>query len=112
DAGVPLAFGSDFPVESVDPRLGLRAAITRQDAEGKPAHGWFASERVTAYEALRGFTADAAWAGFAETEVGMLRPGLRADFVVLDADPLEQRPAGIAVLDVYVDGVRAARPGG
>lgn len=107
DAGVALAFGSDFPVESVDPMLGLHAAITREDAAGSPAHGWYAAQRVTAFEALRGFTADAAFAGFAEREVGMLAPGLRADFVVLGADPVDAEPIGIEVRSVYVDGVEA-----
>ena len=105
DAGVRLAFGSDFPVEAVDPRLGLESAVTRQDARGEPARGWYASERVTAYEALRGFTADAAWAGFAEHEVGRLAPGLRADFVVFDADPLAAtRPSKLGIVEIRVDG--------
>ena len=104
DAGVRLAFGSDFPVEAVDPRLGLHAAVTRQDRDGKPAHSWYASERTTGYEALRGFTADAAWAGFAENEVGMLKPGLRADVVVLSADPVDAPPLSVEVAQVYVDG--------
>jgi len=106
DAGVVLAFGSDFPVEAVDPRLGLAAAITRQDASGKPEHGWYANERVTAHEALRGFTSDAAYAGFAEDQVGRLAPGYRADLVVLSGDPLEVAPTTLAVERVYVDGRR------
>src|SRR5690606_11142003 len=63
DTGARLAFGSDFPVESSDPRLGLYAAMTRQDREGHPPGGWFPAQRMTASEAVRGFTADAAWAG-------------------------------------------------
>ncbi|MEJ2788880.1 MULTISPECIES: amidohydrolase family protein [unclassified Pseudoxanthomonas] len=86
--GVKLALGSDFPVESVDPRRGLHAAVTRQDAHGHPAGGWRAAERLSAAEALRGFTADAAWAAHDERDVGRLAPGFRADFVVLDEDPL------------------------
>ena len=88
NSGAHLAFGSDFPVESPDPRLGLYAAVTRQDREGHPPGGWFPAQRMTAVEALRGFTADAAWAGFDEDQVGRLAPGLHADFVVLAADPL------------------------
>ena len=60
DSGARLALGSDFPVESVDPRLGLYAAATRQDREGHPPGGWLADQRLTAAVALRGFTADAA----------------------------------------------------
>lgn len=88
DAGVPLALGSDFPVESVDPRLGLFAAVNRTDREGQPPGGWMPDQKLTAAEALYGFTAGAAWAAHDEDEVGRLAPGLRADFVVLDRDPL------------------------
>ncbi len=107
DSGARLALGSDFPVESVDPRLGLYAATTRSDAEGQPPGGWRPEEKLTAYEALRGFTLDAAHAGFAEDEVGSLEPGKRADFVVLAEDPLAIDPARLRALTVqatYVDG--------
>jgi predicted amidohydrolase YtcJ len=107
DSGARLALGSDFPVESVDPRLGLYAAATRTDAEGMPVGGWHPEDKLTAYEALRGFTLDAAYAGFAEAEVGSLAPGKRADFVVLAEDPLAIAPESLADLTVratYVDG--------
>jgi hypothetical protein len=107
DAGVRLALGSDFPVEQVDPMLGLYAAVTRQDRAGNPPGGWLPGQRLGAAEALRGFTLDAAWAGFAEDAVGSLAVGKRADFVLLDADPLAIEPAGILqvrVLATYVDG--------
>lgn len=107
DSGARLALGSDFPVESVDPRLGLYAATTRTDAEGAPAGGWQPEEKLTAYEALRGFTLDAAYAGFAESEVGSLAVGKRADFVILRQDPLAIDPRELRNLTVeatYVDG--------
>jgi predicted amidohydrolase YtcJ len=107
DSGARLALGSDFPVESVDPRFGLYAAATRTDAEGKPAGGWMPQEKLTAFEALRGFTLDAAYAGFAEKEVGSLEPGKRADFVVLAEDPLavaSERLRTLTVRATYVDG--------
>lgn len=107
DSGARLALGSDFPVESVDPRLGLYAAETRTDADGEPAGGWHPEDRLTPWEALRGFTLDAAYAGFAEDEVGSLAPGKRADFVVFDGDPLAVDPARLRALPVkatYVDG--------
>jgi len=106
-SGARLALGSDFPVEQVDPRLGLYAAVTRQDRAGQPPGGWQPDQRLTAAEALRGFTADAAWAGHDEAQVGRLQPGLRADFVVLDRDPLSVPPAALADLQVrstWVDG--------
>jgi len=107
-AGVRLALGSDFPVESPDPRLGLYAAVTRQDLSGQPPGGWLPDQRLTPAEALRGFTTDAAWAAFMENEVGRLAPGMRADFVLLDADPLAAPPdrlPKLGVLSTWVDGV-------
>ncbi|TWI09537.1 hypothetical protein IP93_02154 [Lysobacter ruishenii] len=107
DSGTRLALGSDFPVESVDPRLGLYAATTRADGDGLPVGGWHPEDKLTAFEALRGFTLDAAYAGFAEARVGSLVPGKRADFIVLKQDPLAIPPAGLRTLDVqatYVDG--------
>ncbi|MBU2050085.1 MAG: amidohydrolase family protein, partial [Gammaproteobacteria bacterium] len=68
---------------------------------------WQPDQRLTAAEALRGFTADAAWAGHDEAQVGRLQPGLHADFVVLDRDPLSIAPADLADLQVrstWVDG--------
>ena len=116
--GARLALGSDFPVESVDPRLGLHAAVTRTDLDGHPPGGWRPQEKLTRAEALRGFTLDAAYAGFAEKAVGSLEVGKRADFVVLGADPLaEDVPlATLPVRATYVDGqavytaADAARP--
>ncbi|GAA5825402.1 hypothetical protein JCM3770_003622 [Rhodotorula araucariae] len=99
DAGAPYALGSDFPVESVNPFLGLYAAVTRKWAgagrEGDSPHGrggWYPSERLTPLEALRGFTTSAAYAAFAEGHVGVLARGAHADFVVVDADPLAAPP--------------------
>ena len=106
-SGAKLALGSDFPVESVDPRRGLHAAVTRQDAHDHPAGGWRAEERLSAAEALRGFTADAAWAAHDESTVGRLAPGLRADFVILDEDPLAipgQQLDELHVRSTWVDG--------
>ena len=107
NARVHLALGSDFPIESADPRLGIYAAVTRQDLSGFPPGGWLPSQRLTPYEALRGFTSDAAWAGFTDLEVGRLTRGRRADFVVLGADPLKAPPgklATIPVLSTWLDG--------
>jgi predicted amidohydrolase YtcJ len=88
DAHVPLAFGSDFPVELSDPRLGLFAAITRTDTSGKPPGGWLPDQRLSAEEALAAFTRGAAYAAFEEAWRGELRPGQVADFTVFDG-PLD-----------------------
>lgn len=88
NAGGRLALGSDFPVESADPRLGLYAAVTRQDLQGNPPGGWLPGERLTREEALRGFTLDAAWSLFLDKEIGSLEVGKRADLVVFARDPM------------------------
>jgi predicted amidohydrolase YtcJ len=88
NAGGRLALGSDFPVESADPRLGIYAAVTRQDLNGQPPGGWLPGERLSREEALRGFTLDAAWSLFLDSEVGSLAAGKRADLVVFGSDPM------------------------
>lgn len=86
NSGAQLALGSDFPVESPNPFPGLSAAVYRQDSEGAPPGGWHPAERLSFGEALRGFTRDAAYAGFAEGRFGTLTPGQWADFVLVDRD--------------------------
>jgi predicted amidohydrolase YtcJ len=89
---VPLAFGSDFPVEIVDPLWGLYSGATRRDLDHGPVGGWHAEQVLTLHELLRGFTAGAAYAGFAETAMGILKPGMRADLTVFDRDLFEVNP--------------------
>ena len=107
ELGGRLAFGSDAPVESPDPFAGLAAAITRTDADGEPFGGWRPEERVTREQALAGFTSEAAFAGFAEGRFGRLLPGERADFVLIDRDPMLASPAELRetrVLETWVGG--------
>lgn len=107
DAGVRLALGSDFPVEQVNPMLGIFAAVTRQDLQGNPPGGWYPEQVLGREEAIRGFTLDAAWAAFMEKEVGSLEAGKRADFIVLDRDlmsvPADEIPQ-TRVLETWLDG--------
>ena len=108
DTGTRLALGSDFPVERVSPLLGFYAAVTRQDAAGQPPGGWYPDQRLTREEALRGFTLDAAYAGFMEDEVGSLEAGKRADFVIFSRDIMAVPEAEILEAEVvatYLDGV-------
>ena len=86
DNHVPLAFGSDFPVESPNPFPGLAAAISREDAEGQPPGGWLPAQRLTLNEAFAAFTSGAAFAGFAEDRLGTLEVGHMADFIFVDRD--------------------------
>ncbi|WP_136162630.1 amidohydrolase [Sphingomonas flavalba] len=98
--GAHLAFGSDTPVESANPFPGLAVAITREDANGEPIGGWQPQERVSRETALAGFTIEAAYAGFADDRLGSLEPGKRADFLLLDANPLDLPPAKLRALRV------------
>lgn len=85
-SGATLAFGSDFPVESHNPMLGLHAAVTRQTVDGQPAGGWHAEERLSREQTLRAHTLGAAYAAFEENDKGTLKPGKLADFVIVDRD--------------------------
>ncbi len=105
--GVPLAFGSDFPVESPNPFPGLSAAVSRQDPSGQPAGGWRPQERVSFAQALAGFTRGAAYAGFAEDRIGSLEPGKYADFILVDRDVSKVAPGELArtqVMETWVAG--------
>jgi predicted amidohydrolase YtcJ len=96
DAGARFADGSDFPVESPNPMLGLYAAITRRDLAGElPAGGWRPEERLTPGEALKSFTIWGAWLAFRDRDLGSLEIGKQADFVVVDHDPVLGDPADL-----------------
>jgi predicted amidohydrolase YtcJ len=91
--GTSLAFGSDVPVEPVDPRRGLFVAVARQDYDGEPAGGWFPAERIAPIDALRGYTIGPARAAGLPAPAGSLAPGAPADFVAWDHDPLTDSAA-------------------
>lgn len=86
EAGAPLAFGSDAPVEEADPFPGLHAAATRTRADGSPAGGWQPHERLSVREAFRAYTLGSAYAAGEDRDKGTLSVGKLADFVVLDTD--------------------------
>jgi predicted amidohydrolase YtcJ len=105
--GIPLAFGSDFPVESPNPFPGLSAAISRQDPQGQPPGGWRPEERLSFEQALAAFTRGAAYAGFAENRIGALEQGKWADFILVDRDVSKVDPQALAatnVLETWVAG--------
>jgi predicted amidohydrolase YtcJ len=87
DLEVPLAFGSDAPVEDERPSLGIHAALTRQDAEGLPPGGWLPAQRLELEEALAAFSQGAAYAVGHEGELGRLEVGHLFDVTVFDRDP-------------------------
>ncbi|MDR3727890.1 MAG: amidohydrolase [Terracidiphilus sp.] len=84
DAGVPLAFGTDYPVEPVTPFRGLYAAVTRMNEAGKK--GYYPENKLTRGQALYAYTQGSAYAEFAEKHKGKLAPGYDADFIVVDRD--------------------------
>lgn len=105
--GTVVASGSDFPVESANPFLGLYAAITRKDIEGNPLGGWYANEAMTREQTLRSFTLDAAYAGFQEDVLGSLEEGKWADFIIIDRDIMRVEDSEIwqtEVLQTWVAG--------
>jgi predicted amidohydrolase YtcJ len=111
-SGAKLAGGSDFPVESEDPRLGFYAAVTRKDLNGQPDGGWRPAERLSRAEALALFTTGAAWAAFEEERRGRIAPGFEADLTVFGADPmavLESQIPSVPVVLTVVGG-RVTRP--
>ncbi len=107
NAGAPLAFGSDAPVEDLTPWPGLFSAITRQTAERHPKDGFFPEERIYLEQAFRAFTIGAAYAAFDESNQGTLEIGRYADFVVLPKDPFKITPDELLKMKVdatYVGG--------
>lgn len=86
-AGAKLAFGTDFPIDILDPLLQIYRAVTRIDSSGKDI--WHPEERITLAEALKAYTATPAYGTFREDELGSLEAGKRADIVVLDRNLFE-----------------------
>lgn len=104
DAGVRIAGGSDAPLTTPDPLAGIRHAVTR-NVPGLGAVG--PEQALTPTTALQAYTSDAAWLAFAEHERGSLRPGMLADWIALDADPMDsgwQDPATATVRVTSVQG--------
>jgi len=102
-----LAIGSDYPVVELNPMLQIYRAVTRVHDDGEPKGGWNPQEKLTIAEVLRGYTAGAAYAAFAEKDIGTLENDKLADIIVLDQDLFEIPPAKIQdtkVLLTVMDG--------
>jgi hypothetical protein len=105
DAGVHLAFGTDYPVEPITPFRGLYAAVTRMNEAGTKTY--FPENKITRGQALFAYTQGSAYAEFAEKHKGKLIPGYDADFVLLDRDLFAVSPQELLktrVLETYVAG--------
>lgn len=101
DQGVVVAFGSDSPVDSFDPFVGMHAAVTRRRADGSPGpDGWYPELRVTPEEALYAYTVGPAYAAGMDDRLGRLAPGYLADLVVVDRNPLTTHRDTIASIEV------------
>jgi len=95
NAGATLAFGSDAPVEALNPWLSVHAAVTRQRPGNVPPAGWYPEQRIDITSALRGFSVGAAAAAGAAHEQGTLLPGMLADLAILSADPFKINPSDL-----------------
>lgn len=93
DNGIPLAFGTDYPVEPINPFRGIYAAVTRKNEAG--TREYYPGQKLTIQQALAAYTVGSAYAQFAETTKGTLAPGMLADFVVLDRDLTKVVPSDI-----------------
>ena len=94
-SGAHLALGSDAPIEPLDPRKGIYAAVTRQ-RENEDRPGWYVNECLSVEEAVRGFTEGPAYAAGDEYRRGRIAPGYQADFTALAQDifscPVQEIP--------------------
>lgn len=107
DAGVHLAFGTDWEVAPLDPMLGIHAAVTRRTLDGANPDGWVPQQKISVDEAVRAYTVGSAYAERQEQHKGMLREGQLADFVLWSQDIYEVAPERIAetrALLTVVDG--------
>jgi hypothetical protein len=107
DAGIPLALGSDVPVDTCDPLRILHAAVTRRNDQDPDRPAWLPEQALTVGEALRAYTLGAAYAGGQEARQGSIAPGKLADFVVLAEDPFSvpaERIAGAEIAATMVGG--------
>jgi predicted amidohydrolase YtcJ len=105
DAGVPLAFGTDYPVEPVTPFRGLYAAVTRMNESGTKTY--YPENKITRGQALYAYTQGSAYAEFAEKHKGKLVPGYDADFILVDRDLYKVDAPAILkteVLETFVAG--------
>jgi predicted amidohydrolase YtcJ len=107
DSGAHLPLSSDFPGETLNPFYGIYAAVTRQDPQGNPPGGWHPEQRLTLEEALRGYTVEAAYAEFEESNKGSIEKGKLADLMVISKDITKIPPPeilSIRVLKTFVSG--------
>jgi hypothetical protein len=101
-SGGRLAFGSDWPVVTLNPWQGVQNAVTRQTREGKPAGGWVPEQRVSVAQAVEAYTLGAAFSGHREQYEGTIEPGKLADLIVVSQDIFQVDPHSIGSTDVLI----------
>jgi predicted amidohydrolase YtcJ len=109
DSGTTLVFGSDAPVEKIDPLPGIYAAVTRRRADGQPGpDGWYPEQRLTMLETIKAFTTAAAVTSGQSHSLGTLAPGKLADLTIFDRDlftiPADEIPS-VAIAATMVGGI-------
>jgi predicted amidohydrolase YtcJ len=97
-SGAVLAFGSDAPIEPLNPWLSIRAAVLRQRLDGTPSGGWYPEQTISLKDALAGFTSGTAFAAGVSQQQGQLIPGKLADLAVLAADPFTVDPTTLHLM--------------
>ena len=100
--GGRLAFGSDWPVVTLNPWPGVQNALTRQTTDGNPPGGFVPSERISLEDTITAYTLGAAFAGRREKTEGSLEPGKLADLIVLSQDLFKVKPSEIAKTEVLL----------
>jgi predicted amidohydrolase YtcJ len=88
NAGAALAFGTDYPVEPLNPMEGLYASVTRKERLGEEGEGWFPEEKISMEKAIEYYTLGGAYAQFMEERKGIIKPGYLADIVITNKDLL------------------------
>ena len=100
DAGARVAFGTDWPVETLNPMIGLYAAVTREFTQGGPPGGWFPGEKISMVKAIECYTLGSAFAEFREDVKGSIGAGKLADLVVLSKNLLTISPPEILKIEI------------
>jgi hypothetical protein len=95
-----LAFGSDWPVVTLNPWEGIQTAVTRQTKEGTPANGFVREQRLSVAQALEGYTLGAAFAGRREKTEGSLEVGKLADLIIVSQNIFDINPRKIGATKV------------
>jgi hypothetical protein len=102
NGGGVLAFGSDWPIVTMNPWVGVQNGLTRQTTEGNPPGGFVPKERISLEDAIRGYTLNAAIAGHREKTEGSLEPGKLADLIIVSQDLFRIEPTEIGKTEVLL----------